>query len=96
MSRLHVKRLKSSQANDTTLGLEHPHQDLPGWLGPTYREGAPMGSGADASGMAIISWQPRIMLWRRFLTDGTPDTPWLSRRQGQTAAADTPTALCAC
>lgn len=42
-----------------------------GWLGETYKPGQqPKGNAADPSGMKVISWDPRIFHYRRFLTDG--------------------------
>lgn len=42
-----------------------------GWLGETYeKEQQPQGTADDPSGMRIISWDPRIFHYRRFLSEG--------------------------
>lgn len=47
-----------------------PDDRLIGWLGETYspRHSQPGGDAADPSGMRVLSWEPRIMHYRRFLT----------------------------
>jgi hypothetical protein len=43
-----------------------------GWLGETYGKGGVNSSVAaqDRPGMQILSWDPRIMLYRKFLSEG--------------------------
>jgi len=53
------------------LGGLLPGATLSGWLGETYTKGQqPMGTADDPSGMRIISWDPRIFHYRRFLSEG--------------------------
>ncbi len=47
------------------------HTDVAGIVAPTYAPGSRLDSpAADPSGVSILSWYPRIMRWRRFLTAG--------------------------
>lgn len=42
-----------------------------GWLGETYVNGQqPQGTADDPAGVHIVSWDPRIFHFRKFLTDG--------------------------
>ncbi|KAF6254960.1 hypothetical protein COO60DRAFT_261018 [Scenedesmus sp. NREL 46B-D3] len=48
-----------------------PDEKLTGWLGETYK-GA-KDAAADSSGMRVLSWDPRIMHYRRFLSESECD-----------------------